>query len=437
MKDLRPAVSIILGILIIVGIVGFKGISVNAQEEKVVVSYWHSWGGIDGVETEKLAEEFNRTHPNIKVVVTYTPRRAMLNTSEKLLIAVAAGNAPDLTMLGRPSVSQFAYGKSLLCLDEYAKEDGVTAKDFTPAEWEGACWEGHVYALPFHCGGPVFFWNRDRFQELGLDPNKPPKTIAELEEYADRLTECGPEGGLVRVGFVPWLDQGFLCGWGWIFGGKWYDYGANQVTANHPKNVEALEWIASYAKKYGAHSLDTFTSGIGVEVVHHFYVEKVLMAMLGNWELGEIERYAPDLNYGVGPPPYPPGGEANSAWTSGPHNAIPRGTKHPREAWEFMKFLSGSSDAVLNFLKLTHHLSPNVKLQQNPFFHEGPTGIIAELYFSPQVHNRPCIPEGPLLWQEQNAAMDYARYGEKTPKKALDDVQAKVQKEINKRLHQK
>jgi len=389
------------------------------------------------VETEKLAEEFNRTHPNIKVVATYVARRARINTSEKLLVAVAAGIAPELTMIGRPSVSQLAFGKSLLCLDEYAKEDGVTAEDFSPAEWEGACWEGHLYSLPFHCGGPVFFWNKDLFQEVGLDPNKPPKTIAELKEYAERLTEYDSQGKIVRAGFIPWLDQGFLCGWGWIFGGKWYDYETHQLTANHPKNVEALEWILSYTKKYGVHRLDSFASGSGAEMMHHFYAGTLAMGMLGCWECGEIERYAPGLNYGVSAPPYPPGGEANSAWTSGPHSAIPRGVKHTKEAWEFAKFLGGSSNAVLNFLKVTHHLSPNAKLQKNPFFHEGPMGIITKLYFSPQVHNRPCIPEGPLLWEEQMGAMDYVRHEKKTPKQALDDIQAKVQKEINKRLQKK
>jgi multiple sugar transport system substrate-binding protein len=49
----------------------------------------------------------------------------------------------------------------------------------------------------------ILFWNKQHFKEAGLDPEKGPTTIAELDGMAQRLTR--EQGGqLDRLAMKPW-----------------------------------------------------------------------------------------------------------------------------------------------------------------------------------------------------------------------------------------
>ena len=50
-----------------------------------------------------------------------------------------------------------------------------------------------MWSIPFQRSTPVMYYNKDAFKEVGLDPNKPPQTQAELVAAAKKLTK--QEGG--------------------------------------------------------------------------------------------------------------------------------------------------------------------------------------------------------------------------------------------------
>ena len=51
-------------------------------------------------------------------------------------------------------------------------------------------------------------WNKAAFREAGLDPEKPPRTIAELDAYCEKLTKVDKRGRLTQVGIIPWYGRG-------------------------------------------------------------------------------------------------------------------------------------------------------------------------------------------------------------------------------------
>lgn len=56
------------------------------------------------------------------------------------------------------------------------------------------------------------------------------------------------------------------------------------------------------------------------------------------------------------------------------------------------------------------------------------------LHMLPFAKSRPALPVGALLWDELTAARDYVINGEKSPEQALNDVNARVQPELDKYL---
>ena len=69
----------------------------------------------------------------------------------------------------------------------------VKMDDFFPAFMLNSTQGGKVWSIPFQRSTPVMYYNKDAFKEVGLDPNKPPQTQAELVAAAKKLTK--QEGG--------------------------------------------------------------------------------------------------------------------------------------------------------------------------------------------------------------------------------------------------
>ena len=61
-------------------------------------------------------------------------------------------------------------------------------------------YEGRLYGVPLYADVSALFYNKDLFQQAGLDPNKPPTSLAEIREYADKITALG---GDVKGYFLP------------------------------------------------------------------------------------------------------------------------------------------------------------------------------------------------------------------------------------------
>ena len=61
-------------------------------------------------------------------------------------------------------------------------------------------YEGRLYGVPLYADVSALFYNKDLFRKAGLDPEKPPTSLAEIREYADKITALG---GDVKGYFLP------------------------------------------------------------------------------------------------------------------------------------------------------------------------------------------------------------------------------------------
>src|SRR5687767_14623025 len=80
------------------------------------------------------------------------------------------------------------------------------------------------------------------------------------------------------------------------------------------------------------------------------------MMITGNWYLRNIAQHTPSLDFGVVPAPVPTvrlrgegrfkGQPKFITWSVGPYWAIPKGARHAKEAWRFIKWMN-SAEAML------------------------------------------------------------------------------------------
>ncbi|PNR92519.1 ABC transporter substrate-binding protein [Petrotoga sp. 9PWA.NaAc.5.4] len=414
------------------------------EAEPVKIVFWHNMSNpVDRKSIEESVQIFNERNPNIQVEIILVPGSETEAT--KLMTAIAGGTGPDVYYLDRFTVAQRAYYQQLEPLGKYLEQIGIDIeslkKQYVDFAIEECIWNETLYALPWDTDARVLYYNKKHFKEAGLDPEKPPKTIEELDEYADKLTKKAGNRYL-RIGFVPWVGQGWPYTWGWAFDGEFYDPENQKLIFAEDENIiKSLEWQKTYADKYGIKELEAFFSAFGMSFtganvgsaapIDPFLQGQLSMRIDGNWLLAQIRELAPkDFEYGIAPIPYPEELGQSTTWAGGWSLVIPKGAKHPKEAAEFIHYMA--TEGQIKYAVDTAHL-PTIKEAIPEFVENYPEQkLFADLLTVAK--SRPPLPVGALLWDELVDARNYVLYGEKDAATALKDAQDKVQSELDKML---
>jgi multiple sugar transport system substrate-binding protein len=404
----------------------------KSKGTKGTVSYWHNHTGIGLDSRQKMWDKFT-AETGIGVEATYVPTTAGTQMSEKLLAAIAGGTPPDTAYFDRFIVASWANKGSLTDITSNAQKDGITSDLYFNFAWQEANLRGKLFALPNGTDTRGLWWNKDHFTEAGLDPEKPPTNVTELAAMADKLTK--KDGGkLTRLGFSPYVAQSHFYGWGWMFGGEFYDDKTGKFNAGDDHNVHAGDWYIGWAKKYDIAQIDSFGQSFGVNAQDPFIAGLVSMKVDGNWIVPSLQKYAPNGHFGAATIPVAPGdNDKVSTWAGGWSMVLPKGVKQQDLGWQFIKHQNSPENMVAYAKSGDSFFMPTAKkATEDPFYQTlGPQWKIF-MDLLPTARWRPVIPEGQLAWTELGDAGDQMRHQKKPVKQALDDVTAKVNDALTK-----
>ncbi len=181
--------------------------SAGSSSGQTQVAIWGSWSGTGMAQFEEQIAKFNAEHPNIRA--TYTLQQ---DFERRLLVAIAGGDVPDGLLWDRFQTTLYAPRGAMRAVDDLIARDRLNLNTiFFPEAVKELQNGGKTYGLPLVVDNRALFYNKEIFREVGLDPNKPPTTWAELEEYAIKMTKW--EGNrMVRSGFAL-NDVGLFNTW--------------------------------------------------------------------------------------------------------------------------------------------------------------------------------------------------------------------------------
>lgn len=401
----------------------------DTADGRVRVTYWEKWTGFEGDAMRATVEAFNKSQDKVFVDLL-----TVSQIDQKTLMATAGGIPPDIAGLWSGNVISYAQKRAALPLDEYCKSHGITGKRFIPAFWEMCQYEGHTYAFPTTPASVALHWNKRLFREAGLDPDKPPRTIEELDAMAEKLTRV-EDGKIVQMGFLPAEPGWWNWAWGCFFGGEVWD-GKSEITCDSAENVRGFEWVQKYAKRYGAEALQTFRSGFGnfSSPQNAFMAEKVAMELQGVWMYNFIDKYTRGFEWGAAPFPYPKDRPdlANTTIVEEDVVIIPRGAKHSDEAFEFLAFLASQRGSELlnmgqrKFTPLIDVTPEFLREHPNPEIQ-----VFIDLAHSKNAVSTPAISIWNEYMDELTNAFDEIWLCRQTPREALAHAKARVQKRLD------
>jgi len=395
---------------------------------------WSRMTGIAQESTIAILDNYNQQNDKgITVEFVYIPQTEGSQADEKLLTAVAGGTPPALHYADRFTVPQFAQQGFFTKITDLANGAGVQEADYYPFAWAETVYKGDIYALSFDTDTRALWYNKDIMAEAGLDPEKPPTTLDELRAATAALTIKDANGRITRYGFNPLYDQAWSYTWGFAFQGEFQDPETLRITAAHPNNILAMQFIKDFVDEIGVEEIDAMLAACAGSACNdandYFWTGQSAMTCSGNWKVAQAHRYKPDVNYGVVPMPGPDGPAPFASWAGGWSWAIPTGVSEVENAFDALSYLCGP-EGQLKYNKDTFHIPTNIKASEDPFFREDPLhAVFVDLL--PVSHTRPPIPAGSMLWDMLFTAFrDEIPHGTKTPEQALTDVDTAVNAEL-------
>jgi multiple sugar transport system substrate-binding protein len=135
---------------------------------------------------EPLVKAYNASHKN-QVSLTIVPTD---DYNTKVGTAAAANGLPDI--LSGDVVFMPNWTSAGLFQDLTAKINALPFKDnLAQGPIKNSTWDGKEYGLPFVMDLSVWMYNKKLFTQAGLDPNKPPTTLAEFQADAEAIGKLG------------------------------------------------------------------------------------------------------------------------------------------------------------------------------------------------------------------------------------------------------
>lgn len=422
-------------------------------EGRTIITYWDRHTGHEFDARVVLIEEFNRSQN--EVYVRCLPIGSRI---EKLLTAISGGAPPDVCSLETATLATLGSEGCFTPLDDFMREIPYLNEDrFFHHVWEMVAFAGHVWAIPTTTDSTCLLWNKNLFRRAGLDPERPPRTIQELEEFAAKLTVRDSNGYVEQIGFLPWLPWDVTHLWGCIFGGKWYDPETRRMICGaDPGIIASLAWQQSFAidPRGGprtGYAIDPQKisaipgGGFGEyqSASNPFYTGKVAMIVEGEWQVEFTSKYAPDLDWGVAPIPQPEGVTPVSYSPNAVVDAIPLGSRHVEAAKTFLKWFysprpdGGTSPASDYAFSIRNIPTRREEAMQDRFMKDPKFSIFVNELLTKPAEPFPVIASAQFLTDNMERQRGYVTLYKTTPEAAAMALERQTNAELDRidRVH--
>jgi multiple sugar transport system substrate-binding protein len=323
------------------------------------------------IETvRKLAEQYTQVHPDVRVTVEEEPEGGAFEA------LIAAGNQPDLIVASFGSqIGRLAASGNVVPLEDLPGAQELMEQLAPEAVQE---LYGHTYYVPVGADVTMMIYNKQLFEEAGLDPEDPPETWDEFLDAAEKIDALpNRDTGEDIYGAVFWNEALAWGGWYWNMLQPMY-LSANQneclllnrlatdIVFDQPECMmeEFLE-LNRQAQQYAPPTMERnfFSRTIGMWPQYGYSWEPNLREAAGEpMVIGEDVGIAPVPVINEGDTPYTTyGGRAFMILQTTPDRQ--------NAAWEFVKFLMEEENNMV-FLQELGYLPILTSLRDDPYFQE-------------------------------------------------------------------
>ncbi|MGW3203381.1 ABC transporter substrate-binding protein [Streptomyces sp. NPDC001135] len=333
------------------------------------ITFWHAWSAPNEVKAVKsLVAGFEKAHPNIHVDVVGNM------TDDKINQALRSGGdgAPDvISSFTTNNVGRFCSSGALVDLTPFFKKSGIDPQATFPKPMnEYTRFGGNRCTAPLLGDAYGLYYNKTAFKKAGIA--NPPKTWSAFEADAEKLTVSDGDS-YEQLGFMPDYH-----GWETTtehyfgqFSPTYFAKNGKSDLATDPAFRKGFELQKRLVDELGGfQKLERFRATLGDEwgPKHPFHTGQVAMQLDGEWRLGMAEQTKPEFEIGVAPLPVPDDqvSQYGKGYITGTVTGIAATSHKQNAAWEFVKYITTDTDAVVGFANGIHNVPSTLAALKSP-----------------------------------------------------------------------
>ena len=154
-------------------------------EAPCTITIWHSMPSLAEGVIERMADEFNASQSQYKVELIFQGSYA--ESLNKLIASIGSGDVPAAIQLADVSTQIMVDSQEVTPVQDFVDAEDFDLSDFEPKAIDYYTLDGKLYAMPFNLSGPLLYYDRQAFEDAGLDPDQPPRTLEELRAASEAL----------------------------------------------------------------------------------------------------------------------------------------------------------------------------------------------------------------------------------------------------------
>lgn len=270
------------------------------------IAWWHAMDAELGKKLEEIANGFNASQTEFKVVPSY--KGTYPETLTAAIAAFRANEQPAIVQVFEVGTGTMMAAKGAVYPVYKLMADNGEAFDpaafLAPVTGYYSDTEGNILSMPFNSSTPIMYYNKDVFEKAGLDRETPPKTWAEIEAFSKKIVESGAAKCGFTTGWVSWVQLENLSAihdqpYGTLdngFGGL-----ATEFTFNGDVQVKHWENL----KKWADEGLYQYGGPVGgADAPPKFYAQECAIYMNSSASRAGVINNAKDFEVGFAPLPY-------------------------------------------------------------------------------------------------------------------------------------
>jgi multiple sugar transport system substrate-binding protein len=332
-----------LGLAIMLAVVGIFVPPAQPSHAATTITFWER--SSESAITQPLVDAYNASHAT-QVQLTLIPPG---DFPTKFGAAAASGNVPDVAAVDLVLMPSFTTAHQMMDITSFAHSISFFST-LSKGHLRQATYKGKIYGVPYDAESSLLIYNKTLFQQAGLNPNKPPKTWAQIEADSKKITKlgngvygyymagnCGPCNAFEMIPHI-WADHGNLL---------------NSSGTKATVNTSAVkDFLTFYHRMWTEGQMPPgAATDNGANFVGAFLSGKIGMEDLGQFMIG-VAKGMPSLKIGVTYIPGKTGGWAS--FDGGDDIGIPKGSKHVKEAETFIRWVLSTQTQLKLFARQGH-----------------------------------------------------------------------------------
>lgn len=299
--------------------------------------------------TQRMLDEFMKTHKNITVKLENSSWEEYW---QKLQTQIASKTAPDVFLMDAGwYLKQFAPKGIIKDIGELMDKDSISKDDYFNV-WKTFTFDNKIYAMPRDYNSIVLYYNKDLFKKAGISeyPNGD-MTWDDVVKLAQKLTIDKNGKNATEPGFDPKSIVQFGLHLNtpdtdalietliYQNEGKLFSEDGKECYIDSKESKEVVQFLYDTIWKYHVNQSPAAAAKMEQS---WFQSGNYAMVYQGSWMMSSLADAKFDWDIAV-----PPTFTRKIYCVQSVGNSIMSTTKHPDEAWELVKFLSGKEGQTI------------------------------------------------------------------------------------------